>query len=234
MFHASTNLFLNRNGLWLMLRFYITNQNLILFKKTMFTTFFSHCNVNYVHPMIIIFNYCMIISSTLFLLHWLKIKNRIIYTILMLTYKSYYYIAPPYLCELINKKVMWILGWELIMCISSVYSTFSDGVGLPLHNIPSSWVLVKSIEANCFITEFPSWRQPQAISNSSKCNSLAGTQPIQLYKLLLCTISTQNSIINLCCKLPFSRILWHTWVKAVMLFYSYITRSKILNITLVE
>ena len=31
--------------------------------------------------------------------------------------------------------------------ISSVYSPFSDGVGLPLHNIPSSGVLMKSIGA---------------------------------------------------------------------------------------
>ena len=39
-------------------------------------------------------------------LHWLKIQDRIIilYKILMLTYKSYYNMAPPYLCELINKK----------------------------------------------------------------------------------------------------------------------------------
>ena len=32
----------------------------------------------------------------------LKIKDRIIYNILMLTYKSYYNIAPSYVCELIN------------------------------------------------------------------------------------------------------------------------------------
>ena len=37
-------------------------------------------------------------------LHWLKILDRIIYKMLMLTYKSYYNMAPPYLCELINKK----------------------------------------------------------------------------------------------------------------------------------
>ena len=36
--------------------------------------------------------------------HWLKIQDRIIYKILMLTYKSYYNMAPPYLCELINKQ----------------------------------------------------------------------------------------------------------------------------------
>ena len=44
---------------------------------------------------------------TLFILmklHWLKIQDRIIYKMLMLTYKSYYNMAPPYLCELINKK----------------------------------------------------------------------------------------------------------------------------------
>ena len=37
-------------------------------------------------------------------LHWLKIQDRITYTILMLTYKSYYNIAPTYLCELISRR----------------------------------------------------------------------------------------------------------------------------------
>ena len=40
-------------------------------------------------------------------LHWLKIQDRIIIyyiKILMLTYKSYYNMAPPYLYELINKN----------------------------------------------------------------------------------------------------------------------------------
>ena len=36
--------------------------------------------------------------------HWLKIQDIIIYTMLMLTYKSYYNMSPPYLCGLINKK----------------------------------------------------------------------------------------------------------------------------------
>ena len=44
------------------------------------------------------------ITTVLKKLHWLKIQDRIIYKILMLTYKSYYNMAPPYLCELINKK----------------------------------------------------------------------------------------------------------------------------------
>ena len=44
------------------------------------------------------------ITPVLKKLHRLKIQDRIIYTILMLTYKSYYNMAPPYLCELINKK----------------------------------------------------------------------------------------------------------------------------------
>ena len=37
-------------------------------------------------------------------LHRLKIQDKIIYKILMLTYNSYYNMAPSYLCELINKK----------------------------------------------------------------------------------------------------------------------------------
>ena len=44
------------------------------------------------------------ITPVLMKLHWLKIQDRIIYKMLMLTYKSYYNMAPPYLCELIDKK----------------------------------------------------------------------------------------------------------------------------------
>ena len=44
------------------------------------------------------------ITPVLKKLHWLKIQDRITYKLLMLTYKSYYDMAPPYLCELINKK----------------------------------------------------------------------------------------------------------------------------------
>ena len=44
------------------------------------------------------------ITPVLTNLHWLKIQDRSIYKILMLTYESYYNMAPPYLCELINKK----------------------------------------------------------------------------------------------------------------------------------
>ena len=87
--------------------------------------------------------------------------------------------------------------------------------------------VMKSIGAEFFFTNgCPSWRQPHAwdaMSNSSNYNILAGPQPIQLYKFV-CTIPTQNNNINLCSKPPFSRLLRHTWVKAVMLFYSYITR----------
>ena len=44
------------------------------------------------------------ITSVLKSLHWLKIQDRITYKILMLTYKSYYNIAPTYLCELISRR----------------------------------------------------------------------------------------------------------------------------------
>ena len=37
-------------------------------------------------------------------LHCLKIKEKITYKILILTYKSYYNIAPTYLCELISRR----------------------------------------------------------------------------------------------------------------------------------
>ena len=49
-------------------------------------------------------------------IYWLKIQDRIIYKMLMLTYKSYYNMAPPYLCELINKKESHEnTPWELII-----------------------------------------------------------------------------------------------------------------------
>ena len=44
------------------------------------------------------------ITPVLKILQCLKIKDRTTYTMVMLTYKSHYNIAPPYLCELINKK----------------------------------------------------------------------------------------------------------------------------------
>ena len=44
------------------------------------------------------------ITPVLKTLHWLKIQDRFTYKILMLTYKSYYNIAPTYLCELISRR----------------------------------------------------------------------------------------------------------------------------------
>ena len=52
-------------------------------------------------------------------IHWLKIPDRIIYTIFMLTYKSCHSIAPSYLCELINKKrksYEYSFGNHLLLC----------------------------------------------------------------------------------------------------------------------
>ena len=44
------------------------------------------------------------ITPVLKRLHWLKIQDRITYKISILTYKSYYNIAPTYLCELISRR----------------------------------------------------------------------------------------------------------------------------------
>ena len=92
-----------------------------------------------------------------------------------------------------------------VIYILSVYSPFSDRVGLCLHNNPSSGELMKSIGAE--------FLRPDALpgvnhmrSNSSKYCILSGTQLIQLYKSV-CTIPTQNININLHSKLPFSRLL---------------------------
>ena len=37
-------------------------------------------------------------------LHWLPIKQRIMYTILITTYKAYHSIAPKYICDLITRR----------------------------------------------------------------------------------------------------------------------------------
>ena len=56
------------------------------------------------------------IIPVLMKLHWLKIQDRIIYKMLMLTYKSYYNMHHLiYVNWLTKKKVMWILAWELII-----------------------------------------------------------------------------------------------------------------------
>ena len=51
------------------------------------------------------------ITPVLKSLHWLKIQDRITYKILMLTYKSYYNIAPIYLCELISRRESSVNTW---------------------------------------------------------------------------------------------------------------------------
>ena len=62
--------------------------------------------------------------------------------------------------------------------ISSVYSPFSDRVGLPLHNIPSSGVLMKSIGAEFLRPDvLPGvnnmcWMQCRIVLNSSVRNSI--------------------------------------------------------------
>ena len=37
-------------------------------------------------------------------LYWLPIKQRIVYKILITTYKAYYSIAPKYICDLITHR----------------------------------------------------------------------------------------------------------------------------------
>ena len=53
------------------------------------------------------------ITPVLKSLHWLKIQDKITYTIIMLTYKSYYNIAPTYLYlwELISRRENYVDTW---------------------------------------------------------------------------------------------------------------------------
>ena len=104
---------------------------------------------------------------------------------------------------------------EMYTHISSVYSPFSDRV--PLHNITSSGVLMKSFGAT--------FLRPDDLPG---VNHMGGTQyqivlhiifwpEINEYSCtILCTIHTQNCNINLHSKPPFSRLLRHTCAKAVM------------------
>ena len=62
--------------------------------------------------------------------------------------------------------VVGALSFNDLRPASSVYSPFSDRVGLPPQNIPSPRLLMKSIGAEFFSTTgCPSWRQPQRISS---------------------------------------------------------------------
>ena len=63
------------------------------------------------------------------------------------------FIKSSLLCGyLYDGLVLMNLVKKIALClyISSVYSPFSDRVGLPLHNIPYSGVLMKSIGADFF------------------------------------------------------------------------------------
>ena len=77
------------------------------------------------------------ITPVLKSLHWLKIQDRITYKILMLTYKSYYNIAPTYLCELISRRgssVNTRLGADHHQLVKIVQSLFlSVHLFMPLH-----------------------------------------------------------------------------------------------------
>ena len=77
------------------------------------------------------------ITPVLMKLHWLKIQDRIIYKMLMLTYKSYYNMAPPYLCELINKKESHVntrLGTDHHQLIMPPISKYCSNTFLSVHS----------------------------------------------------------------------------------------------------
>ena len=80
------------------------------------------------------------ITPVLMKLHWLKIQDRIIYKLLMLTYKSYYNMAPPYLCELINKKESHMFFNQIMILMFCIFRsligtdmTYHFSVDVPLR-----------------------------------------------------------------------------------------------------
>ena len=121
------------------------------------------------------------------------------------------------------------LAIDIGLYISSVYSMFSDGIRLPLLNIPSLEVLMKSIGAEFLRPDaLPGINHMRWIQyQSPKYNILAGTQLIQLY-IFVCTIPTQNSTLIYALNIPLGAFF--NVVKAVMLFYSYINYIYIFNI----
>ena len=79
---------------------------------------------------------------------------------------------------------------------------------------------MKSIGAGILRTDlFPGVDHMRGMQNQIIINIafMSETQLIQLYKFVF-TIPTQNSNINLRSKPPFSHILCHIWVNAVMQF----------------
>ena len=92
---------------------------------------------------------------------------------------------------------------HIYLYISSVYSSFSDRGGLPLHNINSSGVLMKSIGAE--------YLRPHGLPDVHHVHgmhyqivlTITFWPLIQLYKFV-CTIPTQNRNINSRCKPTFS------------------------------
>ena len=101
---------------------------------------------------------------------------------------------------------------------SSVYSLFSDRVGLPPHNTPFPWVLMNSIGA--------AFLRPDALPD---VNHMRGMQYQIVLNIIFWPEINEYSCTNLCVQLlhktetliyavksPFSRLLRHTWVKTAI------------------
>ena len=48
---------------------------------------------------------CDRITPILYNLHWLPVQDRIVFKVLLITYKALYGMAPPYIADLINKYI---------------------------------------------------------------------------------------------------------------------------------
>ena len=86
------------------------------------------------------------ITEVLIDLHWLKIKERIVYTILILTFKAFIdRTAPLYLCELIEQQIH---GWQaMLFCwnihlLVEIVHLFSVPFFMGLHMNGTSWMNV--------------------------------------------------------------------------------------------
>ena len=80
--------------------------------------------------------------------------------------------------------------------ISSVYSPFSDGIGLPLRNIPSSEGLINTIGADFSTTGCPSWRQPHAQVTIIISSVLIVSRFVCLCTAYRCFYNTYNLVFN--------------------------------------
>ena len=143
------------------------------------------------------------ITTDLKQLHWLKIQDRIIYKIVLLTYKSYYNVAPPYSCELINKKesrVNTLLGIDHHQLIMPPISKDCANPFLErsfIYTAPYEWNKlskhIRTSNVDCFKKSVKTMLFTQQLGCSSS-SSLSFYQTINFHSSVHCSHTSLNII----------------------------------------